>query len=78
MLDICNRTGFHEISPWLVIILTTSVNGETFGHAVAVKSFERYEKYLRLKTDSLSDTDETLVECQILGKKIQFLHLPQF
>ena len=67
MLDVCNQAGSHELDHQPVITLAKTENGETSCHAVVVKSYDRSEDYLDLITiDSLSETGETSVECQIL------------
>ena len=80
LLDVCTKLGSHDLVYRPVITLTRTENGKTSGHAVVVKSYDRSEEYLDLTTiDSLSETGETSVECEILdnGEK-QFLDLTQF
>ena len=76
--DFCNQIGEHEAK--LRPVLTLTENGETSGHAVVLKSYERSEEYLDLVTiDSLSETGETSVECSIFddGEK-EILALGEF
>lgn len=66
LLDVCHQIGDHEAEPQPVITLEKTVNGETSGHAVVLKSYDRSEEYLDLITiDSLSETGETSVECSL-------------
>ena len=66
LLSFCGKISDHEVEPKPVITLTKTENGETFGHAVVLKSYDRSEDYLDLITiDSLSATGETSVECPI-------------
>ena len=66
ILDFCDEIS-DEVQVKPVLTLTKTENGETSGHAVVLKSYQRNEDYLDLVTiDSLSETGETSVRCSIL------------
>ena len=79
LLDFCDKIS-DEVQPKPVITLTKTVDGETFCHAVVLKSYKRSDEYLDLVTiDSLSETGETSVECTIFdGEEEQILGIDIF
>ena len=79
LLNFCDQIGEHEVRLKPVITLTKTENGESSGHAVVLKSYERHEEYLDLITvDSLSKTGETSVLCSILDDGEQEILAAEF
>ena len=69
LLDLCHRSGYHELTYQPVIRLTmiSSKTRESQGHAVVVHSYNRGDDYLVLLTiDSASETGYTFVFCSIM------------
>ena len=68
LLDFCDQLGLHEpdYQPFISLTKINSATGKSFGHAVVLNDYTRYEDALYLKAfDSATESGERYIQCPI-------------